>query len=149
MKQMILLLLLGISIVLQTTQTMIPLTMLVLLILFIRYQAVWVVLLAYIAGLLLDTMLVRSVGVMSIYFLVLFCIVYVYQRKFEIQSIYFLVFAATIATIAYSMLFDPFQLVVNTLCICLLSLVCSFLFIPKQQRTLYGLLDSNRTIRLL
>lgn len=89
----------------QGSITTLPLLLIVLLLLYIFYRHEIVFLLAFISGVILDSLLVRSVGQSSIFFLSFLFLVFLYQRKFEISSYYFIFFSLFGGSCFYFFLF--------------------------------------------
>jgi len=116
--------LLSISIILEASITTIPFIVVILLFLAVFYQKAWVFFLGLIAGILFDSLSFRPLGESSMFFLVFLYLVFLYRRKFEIDTLPFFIIANTIASICFLILlgadFIPLQTVVIiffTLCL--------------------------------
>ena len=97
--------LLAFSIFLEGTITTLPLVLVCLLCMTILRRD-WVVFpAAFFAGLLLDTLLVRQLGGSSIFFLVYVFLIFLYKRKYEINSYQFVFTASFFGSILFLLAF--------------------------------------------
>jgi cell shape-determining protein MreD len=97
--------LLIIAIFLEGTVTTLPLVLVCLLCLTIIRRD-WVVFpAAFVAGLLLDTLLVHKVGGASIFFLLYVFLIFLYQRKYEINSYPFVFTASFFGSLLFLLVF--------------------------------------------
>lgn len=64
----------------------IPLVLIALLLLFVLYRETWLFVAALLSGLLLDLLLLQTVGLTSIVFILFLFVVFLYEKKFEIAS---------------------------------------------------------------
>lgn len=132
----LLLFVLGIAIVLEGTVTSLPLVLIALILIAVHLKTSDVFFLAFLAGIILDLFLVRQVGESSVFFLlVLFCI-FLYERKYEIESTIFVTFASMLSALIYLIIFpSPFRLV-QIATVTLLAVVifrCKKRFFSKQK----------------
>lgn len=65
----------------------------------------WVFPIAFVAGLLLDTLTLGVVGLRSLFFILLLFVVLLYERKFEVQTIPFVFFSSFLGSLLYLYLF--------------------------------------------
>lgn len=86
--------LLLLSLIIEGTLSSLPLTFIVLLIFLILKRDLNIFYIAFIAGIFLDLLSVRSVGITSVYLLVIFFAVLLYERKFETKSLPFVALAS-------------------------------------------------------
>lgn len=91
-------LLLIIAVLLEGSVTTIPLTINSIIILYVITRSNFLFGLASILGIFLDLMSVRTVGISSLLFFLLFFLIIIYERKFEIQTTPFIFFSSFIAT---------------------------------------------------
>lgn len=91
-------LLLGISIFFEGTRVSMPVTINVLLLSYVIARESFVFVGAVIAGIILDLILARTIGVESLLFLMLLFLVVLYERKFEIQTIPFIFLSSLAAS---------------------------------------------------
>lgn len=89
-----LLILLLISIFLEGTMTVLPLVFICLLCLTILMRDQLIFFIAFFAGMLLDAFLLRPIGETSIFFLLVVFLIFLYQRKYEINSYPFVFIAS-------------------------------------------------------
>lgn len=107
MKYMIILLfiLLLISIFLEGTVTSLPLVFLCLLCLTILLRDSWLFLVAFLAGIFLDTFALRPLGESSIFFLIVVFLILLYQRKYEINTYPFVLIASFVGSLIFLVIF--------------------------------------------
>lgn len=74
------------SFILQASYTSIPLLPGVLLLLYLFKRAEWVFVFALVLGVLLDIVLVRKIGISSLFFIGFLTIISIYERKLEIYT---------------------------------------------------------------
>lgn len=86
---------------LESTVTTMPITLGFLLLVYILKKDHLIFFLAFFSGLLLDTLLIRSLGTTSIFFILFFFTVFLYERKFEVQTPLFIFFALFFGGAAY------------------------------------------------
>lgn len=83
-------LLIGTFVLLQGSLISFPLVFLVLLTIAIRSKKTWIFPLAFILGVILDSFYLKTPGTTSIFFLIFLFAVFVYERKFEVDSLSFI-----------------------------------------------------------
>ena len=97
--------LLIISLLLEGTVTTLPLVLICLICLLIIKRNEIVLLFAFFAGLFLDIFAVRAVGISSSFFLLTLFLMFLYQRKYEINSFPFLIIASYLGSMFFLLLF--------------------------------------------
>lgn len=102
---LILIPLLIISVFLEGTVTTLPLVLLLLLCLTILKRDVVIFPIAFFAGLILDALLVHHMGGASIFFLLFVLLIFLYQRKYEINSYPFVFVASFLGSWIFLMIF--------------------------------------------
>lgn len=90
---------------LESTILSLPLMLIYLLCLLVVRKDAMVLVLGFIAGILLDMLLVRHIGVSSLITVTILAITMLYQRKFEIASYYFVGIASFIISFLYMLIF--------------------------------------------
>src|SRR5258706_10781636 len=93
--------LLAITIFLEGTVTTLPLVLIYLLCLTIWKRDAVVFPIAFVGGLLLDILVVRAIGVSSLFFVIFVFLALLYQRKYEINSYPFVAFASFLGSIVF------------------------------------------------
>lgn len=121
--------LLAISILLESILPIIPSTLLVLLVLLVIKQDSSVFLLAFIAGLLLDMLSVRTVGASSLFFTAFLFLLLLYNRKYEIVSVPFIVIASAIGSLFFLLIFGYSNIVLQVI---LSGVFALLLFLPMR-----------------
>ena len=97
--------LLIIAIFFQGGITNIPLTLGALILLWIVYQAGWVIIVAFFTGVFIDIVTFHPFGSSSVFFIVTLFLILLYQRKFEIQSVPFIGASVFVFSLLYSAFF--------------------------------------------
>lgn len=105
MKYLWLSILLIVCIILQVTSTVLPLLLIPLLLFYLYERDERVFVAAFMCGIVLDTLLVQPVGLTSIFLLCFLCLVFLYQRKFEIGSPVFVGLALFSGSFLYALIF--------------------------------------------
>jgi rod shape-determining protein MreD len=103
---MLLWILLVLAISLEATVTTFPLLLLLLLNLAVKRHNTQAFFLAFTCGVLIDSMTFRTVGISGIFFTVYLFLVFLYERKFEIETPYFVAFAAFGGSLMYGLIFQ-------------------------------------------
>lgn len=97
----LLLILLAVSVLLQGTVTTLPLVFICLLCYLVINRGQGIFYAAFFAGLIIDIFLVQAVGVSSLFFLVFFYLVLLYQSKYEINSYPFVIVSSFMGAYLY------------------------------------------------
>ena len=109
------------AILLESTITTLPLVLLLILFLAVTRKSNDVFLVAFIAGLLLDILSFGRIGFSSMYFVLLTFLIFMYQKKFEIETVNFLVLFSFFGSLIYLLIegarFAFIQSIVMTLII--------------------------------
>lgn len=106
---------LMLSVLLESSVTTLPLVFLTLLCLAVLVRKEWVFVIAFVAGLVLDAISLRSLGQSSIYFIAFIFLVFIYQRKFEISTKYFIFIASFLGSFGFLIIFSYNNLVSQSL----------------------------------
>lgn len=101
MKNIILLILLFLAIIAESSISTIPFVLDIIIILYIFERKSWIFVAAFVSGLFLDIVLVRDVGQSSLFFVIFLFILSLYERKFEIASGYFILFSSFLGSLAF------------------------------------------------
>lgn len=137
------LIILGISLgtLLEGLVLQVPFVLIVLIITVVFIPRPWLILLSIPAGLAVDSMTFRSLGVTSLFFAISLGLIFAYGKKFELQSIAFVIFSSCITTIGYLLIFGYQQFFLQLLLTLIIALICfvgvTFLqekFIPPSKR---------------
>jgi hypothetical protein len=133
-------LLLIISLFLEGTLASLPLVFVCLLCLTIVLRSSVLFLVAFLAGILLDVFALRSVGETSMFLLGAIFLLFLYQRKYEINSYPFVLLASFIGSLLYLFFFGyPYAFLQAILCTIFAAIVFTFIkmAIPASQKTPY------------
>jgi cell shape-determining protein MreD len=122
--------LLFLLIIVESSVTTLPLVLLFLIIfaVFVRSESVF--LLAFFAGLLLDILTLRPLGLSSAFFLSCLFLILLYERKFEIGTFYFVAFASFFSSLGYLLLF-PSSHVFSQVVICVILSFAFFTLVTR------------------
>lgn len=97
-------------IILESSVTTLPFVLLFLIFYTVFTRSESVFLAAFIAGLVLDILLLRPIGVTSIFFLTIVFLILLYEKKFEIGTIYFVMIATFASSLIYLLFFPSSQM---------------------------------------
>lgn len=106
MKYFLIGLALAASLFLETTFLSLPLVLLSLILLGVLFREEWIFPVAFVMGILLDMLSFHTLGMSSIFFVVMLGIIFLYQRKYEIQSIQFVTISTFLAALSYGFIFS-------------------------------------------
>lgn len=106
MKFFIVLFVLVTALLVETTFFSLPFVLLAILFLAVIFKERWIFFVAFFAGIFLDMLSFRTSGISSLFFTLMLGIVFLYERKFEIQSIPFLFFFSFLSVLVYGFLFS-------------------------------------------
>ncbi len=125
MKELLTLLLFVIPIFLEGVLVSIPLTIGVLVVLYVvlRRNSIFI---AMLYGLLLDIFLLRQLGVTTLFFVLFIGVLGLYERKFEIASYQFVLFATAGGATGYCLLFLHSYIFIRTVSAVLFALLLFF-----------------------
>lgn len=85
--------------------TTLPLALMALLCLTVIFKRPWIFVLAFFTGLFFDLSQVRILGQTSTFLLIFIFLLFLYERKFEIQSAPFVFFAGFLGSLGYLVVF--------------------------------------------
>lgn len=102
----ILIFVLLVAILLEATVVSLPLAFILLLCYSILNRSGKVFISSFVIGLILDITSIRTLGSTSIYFLLFFAFVLLYQRKYEIRSYPFVIASSFVGSYAYLLLLN-------------------------------------------
>ncbi len=116
------------SIFLESTIITVPLTLLIIIFSAVTLKNNDVFILAFISGLLLDILTLGTIGLTSAFFVSFVMLIFLYQKKFEIESLSFVSMAAFIGSIVYLFLTNSNHLVPESLFATFLMFSSFFIF---------------------
>lgn len=90
-----------ITILLESTIITLPLTLILILFAAIVFRKNQIFALAFFSGLALDFLTFRNIGWSSLFFVTLVFIVFLYQKKFEIETLHFIFIMSAIGSFGY------------------------------------------------
>ncbi|MBI4098023.1 MAG: hypothetical protein HY426_03195 [Candidatus Levybacteria bacterium] len=122
-----------VSIILESTLITLPLSLLIIIFSSIVLRKNEVFILAFFAGLFLDILGLRDIGLSSAFFVAIVFIVFLYQKKFEIKSLTFIAVSAFIASLGYLMIQGTSYALLQTV-IATLIISASFLIFQKTNK---------------
>ncbi|MDP3941557.1 MAG: hypothetical protein Q8Q49_04595 [bacterium] len=93
------------TVVTEGTFVTVPIVLGFLIVLQIRYASEWILLCAFFAGLILDSMLFRNLGATSLYLLSFLLLVSLYERRFEVKTVPFVLASVIVGTSGYLFVF--------------------------------------------
>lgn len=131
---------LTIGLLLQATITTLPLVLCLLLVWYILKKDPLVFFLAFVFGILVDLMLVRDIGFSSIFFMVFLFVVFLYERKFEVETPLFVFSSSFLGSSAYLWLSGHGNIILQSF---ILSICSSLFFVVIQRFSIAGYKEKN------
>lgn len=95
--------------------TTLPLTLVVLVLILVLSKGFLAYLVAFIAGLVVDLLMLRHLGTTSLFFIIFLFILSLYQRKFEIKTVPFVFLSSFLGSIFYLRLFGYDNILLQSL----------------------------------
>ena len=127
-------LLLIISILMEATVTTIPLTLLIILTAAIIFRTNEVFILAFISGLFLDILTLYSLGWSSMYFIILVFVIFLYQKKFEIETLHFVIASSLLASFGYLLIQGSDYFVLQSTAVCIIASVSFLIYTATNKK---------------
>lgn len=134
MKTIILFLI--IAAVLESSITTLPLTLLILVFAGVVTRSNNIFFLAFFAGLVLDFLSFRTIGLSSIYFVSFVFVIFLYQKKFEIQTLHFIMIFSFLGSLGYLILIGINNFFIQSVFSAILSSFSFFVFGIFNKKTL-------------
>lgn len=116
------------ALILQSWILTLPLVLLVLIPIAVIYRNYYAFALAFIFGILLDILSFKTIGVTSIFFCVFIFLIFMYERKFEINTSYFVIFASFLGSFAFIIFYGYSNLILETLVSTIIGLILFQIF---------------------
>ena len=113
--KLLIIILLTISLILESSITTIPLILLVLLVSTVVIKDDIVFLLAFIFGILLDVLTFKTIGLSSAFFTFLVFLILIYEKKFEINTLSFIAFSTLLSSFLFLIFFQRGNIIVQSL----------------------------------
>lgn len=111
---MFLILALVLFLTIVSTLTTIPIIVAVILCFIVVSKNPWVFLAAILGGLFIDLLMLRILGSTSLFLVIFTFMIFLYQRRFEIQTYPFVFIACFIGSIAYLRIFGGNQILIQS-----------------------------------
>lgn len=112
--------------IVMSNATTLPFSAGVLVILYVWHRDSFVFFVAFILGLILDSLFVRDLGRTSFFFLVFLFVLFLYERKFEVNSLLFVFIASFIGGLSYLIFFGYSSIFLQALVSSLFAVVLFF-----------------------
>jgi cell shape-determining protein MreD len=137
----LLFLLFGIALIVESSVSSLPLVALFLIIITVWCKSTHILFLAFLSGIILDILLVRNIGVTSMFFLVMIAGMVLYQKKYELRSPFFVIPFSMIASMLYVVIFPVPQpilhVIFSTILAAILFVISSLLIQKTNERQRY------------
>lgn len=124
------------AVVLESGITTLPLTLLILIFGGVVIKNNNIFLIAFLSGLALDLLSARTIGLSSIYFVCFVFVIFLYQKKFEIQTLHFIVIFSFLGSLGYLMLIGINNFFIQSVFSTILSSFSFFIFSIFNKKTL-------------
>lgn len=119
--------------ILEATFISIPFVLLLLLFLSLKNRSTWVFAVAFVSGILLDSLYLRNLGFTSIFFITFLFGVMLYERKFEIANHFFILVSSFIGSFIYFSLLGVEFSIQKALFTCLAAFLLSKIFMNPRK----------------
>lgn len=116
--------LLLIAIVVEATITTIPIVFSVLFAFGVIMRQSSMLVWSFVAGLLLDALTFHLLGMSSLFFLLFFGLVFLYERKFEVQSISFVLIFSYLGSLLYMILLGIGYSIILSIASTVIATIC-------------------------
>lgn len=116
------------AVVLEASVTTLPLTFLILLFVVVATRRNEAFFLAFLTGFILDVLTMRMIGLSSIYFVIFVCIVFLYQKKFEIDTLPFITGFSFIGSLGYLVMTGSRGFILQALLVTIISALSFLVF---------------------
>lgn len=116
------------AIILEASVTTLPLTFLILLFIVVAGRKNEAFFLAFLTGFILDVLTMRMIGLSSIYFVIFVCIVFLYQKKFEIDTLPFITGFSFIGSLGYLVMTGSRGFILQALLVTIISALSFLVF---------------------
>lgn len=122
-----------IALLLESFVTTLPLTVCVIIFLAATLRRNEVFALAFFSGLFLDIFSFGRIGLSSLYFLICVQLIFLYEKKFELESPHFVFFATLAGAFGY-LLISGREIILGTATVAIISGVSFFVFSLKNKK---------------
>lgn len=113
--KLLIIILLTLSLILESSITTIPLIVPVLVVSTVILRDYAVFLFAFVFGILLDILSFNTVGISSVFFSFLVFLILIYERKFEINTPSFIIFSTLLSSFLFLIFFQRGNLIIQPL----------------------------------
>lgn len=114
--------------VLESSITTLPLSLMILIFAGVVTRSNNIFGLAFLSGLILDFLSFKTAGISSIYFVSFVFIIFLYQKKFEIQTLHFIIIFSFLGSLGYLFLTGSGLILAQTFFITLITVLSFFVF---------------------
>lgn len=114
---------LAVSILLESSLMTIPITLLIILFASIYFRKISMFFLAFFAGLFLDILAFKNIGWSSFYFMILVFVIFLYQKKFEVENSHFVLALSFISSFGYLFLMGSNHVILGSLLSCIFTTI--------------------------
>lgn len=116
------------AVILESGITTLPLSLLILIFAGIVTRNNNIFLIAFFTGLVLDFFSARTIGLTSAYFISFIFLIFLYQKKFEIQTLHFIIISSFFGAIGYLILTGVNSFIIQSVFATILSSFSFFIF---------------------
>jgi cell shape-determining protein MreD len=135
MRIWILCFILLVTILIESTFTTVPITLILLINYLVLEKKSWVFAAAFFAGLALDILSLRFLGSTSLFFVSLLFIINLYERKFETFNVFFILFSSFVASFLYLNIFAIRLVMSQAILSALISCLAFYLLVFSEKES--------------
>lgn len=126
--------LLLLAALIQGTLLATPIVLSVLLVFLLIYERTWIFLMAFLSGIILDVISLRTIGATSLFFVIFLFIAIQYARKFETKTARFVLFSSFIGSLIFLFIFGYTSVLQQSVINSLIALLLFTVFIRIYKR---------------
>lgn len=108
-----------------------PIILSVLLFFLLIFERTWIFLMAFLSGIILDIISLRTIGTTSLFFVIFLFIAIQYARKFETKTARFVLFSSFIGSLIFLIIFGYNSVLQQSIINSVVSLVLFKIFVAK------------------
>ncbi len=127
--------LLLVTVILESTIITVPFTLLIIIFSAVIFKNNDVFYLAFLSGLLLDILTLGTIGLTSAFFVLFVMLIFLYQKKFEIESLSFITICSFSGSLIYLFLTSSSHLISQAMLATFIMLTSFFIFKKTIKKT--------------
>lgn len=111
-----------------------PIALSVLLVFLFVYDKAWILFMAFLSGIILDVLSLRTIGATSLFLVIFLFIVIQYARKFETKTLRFVLFSSFIGSLIFLFIFNQNFILLQSVFNSLTAVVLFKVFVKMERK---------------